>query len=86
VGSVFGGCHAPCAIQISTVDFENKGRSIVAATKTKYFVQPNCSYFFNGSQKSLMRLTHPFPHVYIILYIIYFVFVLNIAEILLAGR
>ena len=36
--SVFGGCHDPCAIQISTVDFENKCRFIVAATKTKYFV------------------------------------------------
>jgi hypothetical protein len=56
VGNVFGECHAPYTLKIS----------FVASTKVflDFSSLLNYSGFVSGNQKSLNRLTHPFPHFY----------------------
>ena len=62
--------------------------SLTARLRLNCASLPKFLCFFNCSQKSLNRLTHPLPHFYIVFFfnIIELVFVLNIAVILLAGR
>ena len=79
--------HALCKLKTSFVDKKQERVGHCSRYKRlNIWSLPNSPYLSRGRQKSLTRLTIPVHHFYIVcIHIIELVFVLNIAEILLAG-
>jgi hypothetical protein len=65
VDNVCGQCPPPCTLNTSFSDFKNS-RRIVAVKNIKFSSLSFSLYFFSGSQMSLTRLSHSFPHFHIV--------------------
>lgn len=87
LGNVCVEYDVPCTLKTSFVDFE-KEMHVVAATQILNLSSlPNSLYLFQLQSKVVFsRLTHPSTHFYTVLYVIELDPVLNITEVLLAGR
>jgi len=78
-------CHAPCALKTSFVDFENKKARCSHYKIINVSSLLNIPNFFSGSRNPVDPFLSSILYSFF-LYVIELVLVLNITEMLLAGR